>query len=43
MAVSKNKIYHYMLTNENTNNKVFKTFIEEIIDKMDDEEKKKVL
>ena len=28
------------MTNENTNNKVFKTFIEEIIDKMDDEEKK---
>lgn len=39
MAVSNKKIYHYMITNENTNNKIFKTFIKELIDKMGDEEK----
>ena len=30
MAVSKNKVYHYMITNENTNNKIIKIVIKQI-------------
>ena len=39
MAVSNKKIYHYILTYENVNDKIFKTFITELAENMDDNEK----
>ena len=39
MAVSNNKIFHYMITQESTDNKIFKKFMNELIEKMTDEEK----
>lgn len=39
MAVSQNKVYHYMITKESTNNKIFKKFMVELVEKMTEEER----
>lgn len=39
MAVSNNKIFHYMIIQENTDNKIFQKFMNQLIEKMTDEEK----
>ena len=40
MAVSQNKVYHYMITKESTNNTIFKKFMVELVEKMTEEERK---
>jgi len=41
MAVSDSKAFNYMLNNTSTSSKEFKTFLEDLIKKMSEEEKEK--